>query len=237
MAEPRIVCVMGVAGCGKSTIGATLADALGAAFMEADAPALIIDLRNNPGGDNSFSDPMIAWIADKPFRFSSKFLVRSSDEAAASNQARLAANPGTVASVSALYAEAFETTPRGQVFEFDIPVAKPREGERFEGEVYVLVNRNSYSNAVSVAAIFQDYGWGTVAGEMTADFATTYGAMEHFNLPQAGLKVGFPKAYIIRPSGDEEPGSVLPDMLIKTPITPSSEDVVLKQLISAIDEN
>ena len=33
----RIVCVMGVAGCGKSTIGAALAERLGATFMEADA--------------------------------------------------------------------------------------------------------------------------------------------------------------------------------------------------------
>lgn len=33
----RIICVMGVAGCGKSTVGAALAKALGAAFIEADA--------------------------------------------------------------------------------------------------------------------------------------------------------------------------------------------------------
>lgn len=33
----RLICVMGVAGCGKSTIGAALADRLGAPFMEADA--------------------------------------------------------------------------------------------------------------------------------------------------------------------------------------------------------
>lgn len=33
----RLVCVMGVAGCGKSTVGAGLAEALGAVFIEADA--------------------------------------------------------------------------------------------------------------------------------------------------------------------------------------------------------
>lgn len=32
----RVVCVMGVAGCGKSTIGAAIADALNAPFLEAD---------------------------------------------------------------------------------------------------------------------------------------------------------------------------------------------------------
>lgn len=33
----RLICVMGVAGCGKSTIGAAIADRLGGAFIEADA--------------------------------------------------------------------------------------------------------------------------------------------------------------------------------------------------------
>ena len=37
MTSPRLVCVMGVAGCGKSTIGQGLAAGLGAAFLEADA--------------------------------------------------------------------------------------------------------------------------------------------------------------------------------------------------------
>lgn len=203
-------------------------------FLENGARALVIDLRNNPGGDNSFSDPMISWIADKPFRFASKFLVRSSDEAAASNQARLDASPDAVEGVSGLYAKAFATTPRGQTFEFDIPLAKPRQGARFKGKVYVLVNRNSYSNAVSAAAIFQDYGWGEIAGELTADFATTLGAMETFSLPNTGFKVGFPKAYIVRPSGNKRPGGVQPDIDIKTPVVPSEQDVVLAQLLETI---
>ena len=203
-------------------------------FLDKGAHSLVIDLRNNPGGDNSFSDHMISWIGDRPFRFASKFLVRSSDEAAASNQARLDASPDATQGVSASYARAYQTTPRGETFEFDIPLAEPREGARFEGKVYVLVNRNSYSNAVSVAAIFQDYGWGEIAGEPTADFATTYGAMEHFTLPNTGFRVGFPKAYIIRPSGDERLGGVQPDLVIETPIVPSERDVVLDRLLGRI---
>jgi len=85
-----------------------------------------------------------------------------------------------------------------------------------------------------VAAIFQDYGWGEIAGEPTADFATTYGAMEHFTLPNTGFRVGFPKAYIIRPSGDERLGGVQPDFVIETPIVPSARDVVLDRLLGRI---
>jgi hypothetical protein len=213
---------------------ATFVDDAFQTFLENDAQALVIDLRNNPGGDNSFSDPMISWIADRPFRFASKFLVRSSDEAAASNQARLDASSDALKGVSGLYAKAYEATPRGETFEFDIPLAEPREGARFEGKVYVLVNRHSYSNAVNAASIFQDYGWGKIAGELTADFATTYGAMEDFTLPNTGFKVGFPKAFIIRPSGDARLGGVQPDIVIQTPIVPSNRDVVLDHLVSKI---
>ena len=205
-------------------------------FASSNAASLVIDLRDNPGGDNSFSDPMIAWIADREFRFASKFLIRSSDEAAASNQARLDANPGAVEGVSGQFAKAYEATPRGELFEFDIPFAAPREQGRFVGDVYVMVNRHSYSNAVNVASIFQDYGWGKIVGEKTTDMATTYGAMEHFELPKTGIKVGFPKAHIIRPSGDTTIDGVTPDLPIESPIVAGAEDAVLSRLIAHIEQ-
>ncbi|GJL93553.1 S41 family peptidase [Hyphococcus sp.] len=206
-----------------------------ASYLEAGAQNLIIDLRDNPGGDNSFSDPMIAWIADRPFRFASKFLIRSSDEAAASNQARLDASPGAVEGVSGLFAREYARVPRGEVFEFEIPIAHPKAGQKFTGEVYVLVNRHSYSNAVNVAAIFQDYGWGVIAGEKTSDMATTYGAMESFTLVNSGFSVGFPKAHIIRPSGEPESDGVTPDVVIETPIVAGKDDAVLKALLKEVE--
>ncbi len=205
-------------------------------FIDARSPALIIDLRANPGGDNSFSDHMIAWIANEPFRFSSAFLIRSSDAAAASNQARLDTNPGGTSSVSRSFAEKYATVPRGEMFEFDIPFAQPHEGKRYDGKVYVLINRHSYSNAVNVAAIFQDYQLGTVVGEKTSDLATTYGAMESFTLPESGISVGFPKAHIIRPSGNKTADGVTPDWVIPTPITAMEHDTVLQALLGKITQ-
>ncbi|WP_170163971.1 S41 family peptidase [Eilatimonas milleporae] len=202
-------------------------------FLAAGAQTLVIDLRDNPGGDSSFSDHMLAWVADRPFRFCSAFLIRSSDEAAASNRARLAAGPDA-AGVSALFAEKYAAVPRGDMFAFDIPLIMPRDGARFTGDVHVLVNRHTYSNAVNVAAIVQDYGFGTVAGEKTTDMATTYGAMESFTLPVTGIEVGFPKAHIIRPSGDARADGVTPDRPIPSPVRPAGRDVVLDTLLAAL---
>lgn len=202
-------------------------------FIAAGADALIIDVRNNPGGDAAFSDPIAAWFADEPFHFASEFYVRSSPEAEAANAARL--DPDDTDSVNAIYAEKFAATPYGEVFEVEFPEVQPREGSQFEGDVYVLVDRHSYSNAVTFAAMVQDYRFGTIIGEETADLATTYGAMESFTLPNSRVSVGFPKAYIIRPNGDVTVRGVVPDITIPAPIVLGPGDVVLDAALALIE--
>jgi len=200
-------------------------------FIAQGATSLLIDLRDNPGGDNSFSDRMIAWFAREPFRFTSDFRIRVSPETTASNAARLAQGAdGISAAFAALYAGARD----GDIVHFDIPLAQSRDGERFGGQVYVLINRRSYSNAVSVAAIVQDYGFGMVLGEPTADLATTFGAMEQFTLPNTGFIVGYPKALIVRPNGDTRVAGVTPDVAITTPIIEGDDDPVLQEALRLI---
>ncbi|BDX08368.1 S41 family peptidase [Planctobacterium marinum] len=182
-------------------------------FIEKDAAALIIDVRDNPGGTNSFSDHLIAWIATQPFRFSSDFRVKISEHAITSNAERL--KPDTDPNdFSYLLARFYEQNELGNIVSFPLPYQQPHSDKHFNKPVFLLINRYSYSNAVNVAAILKDYGMATLVGEATADFATTYGAMEHFNLINTGIKVGFPKALIIRPNGDIRPGGVEPDIAI-----------------------
>lgn len=201
-----------------------------ARFLDADATTLLIDLRDNPGGDNSFSDHMIAWFADEPFRFTSDFRIRVSPETTASNAARL--TPDDAAdSIGRRFAALYAGAQTGDIARFEIPMAHPREGARFNGRVFALINRRSFSNSVNTAAIIQDYGFGTILGEPTSDLATTYGAMEHFILPNTGFSVGYPKAYILRPNGDTRVAGVTPDVAIATPIVQSADDPVLQEAL------
>lgn len=203
-------------------------------FLKHNAETLLLDLRQNPGGNNSFSDHMVAWIADKPFRFASVFRIKSSLLAAASNQARIDANPEAKKGVSGNLAKKYAEYPPGESFEFQIPMSSPRTGQRFKGRVFALVNRHSYSNAVNVAAILQDYKFGVIIGEKTSDMATTYGSGETFRLSRTGINVTFPKSHIIRPSGVTQSDGVSPDILIQTHIAPTTEDIVLNEAVKIL---
>jgi hypothetical protein len=198
-------------------------------FSKAGADRLIIDLRSNPGGDNLFSDVLVSWFATRPFRFASQFKVRVSDESIAANAARIAHDAAAAGPVSQQFAALYAGRRNGEVVDFPIPLAQPRAGAHFEGKVFVLVDRQSYSNAVSVAALVQDYRFGTILGEETSDMATTYGAMEQFTLPHTGLSVGYPKARIVRPSADQRSRGVRPDVIIRIPVLQTAADEVLQR--------
>jgi C-terminal processing protease CtpA/Prc len=144
------------------------------------------------------------------------------------------ADPGATNSPSAQLAAAYAARKPGDVFSYEIPVAQPRTDERFTGQCFLLVNRYSYSNAVNVAALMQDYGFAKVLGEETSDLATSYGAMEQFTLSRTGIDIGYPKAFIIRPSGNVAARGVVPDLSIRTPLVESGKDEVLEHALALV---
>lgn len=205
-------------------------------FIEAEAQVLILDLRDNPGGDFSWSDPVIAWFADQPFRFASDFRIRVSAQTTASNQARIDALPEGASETSLQLAALYETAEDGALVSFDLPISQPRTGQQFEGQIYALINRHSFSNAVSAGAIIQDYGFGAVIGEATTDMTTTYGAMEQFTLPHSEIVVGYPKALIIRPNGDEQAAPLYPDTALNTAGFEDRDDPLLAAAMAYVKE-
>jgi gluconokinase len=58
----RLICVMGVAGCGKSTLGAQLAEALDAPFLEADKFHPAANIVKMTGGTPLTDDDRWPWL-------------------------------------------------------------------------------------------------------------------------------------------------------------------------------
>ncbi|NML04522.1 S41 family peptidase [Sphingomonas sp. G-3-2-10] len=202
-------------------------------IIASGATDLIIDLRNNPGGDNSFSDPMIAWFADRPFRFASSFMLKAS-AATKADYARIRASGEPIDASFARQMAVEDTQPNGIRYRYDLPLVQPREGPRYRGRIWILVNRHSYSNAASVAALVQDYGFGKVLGEETADVASNYASVQSFTLPGTGFVVSYPKSHFIRPNGKDEVAGVVPDFRIGRPAIGEAEDVFLKDTLAIV---
>jgi len=198
-------------------------------FHEMNAKSLIIDLRYNPGGDNSFSDYMISYFADKPFWFTSKFSVKTS----------------LITKDCFRKLDVYEhqelkekilTKENGTFFDLQLKEINPHpDSIRFNGEVYVIINRYSYSNTSSVASIIQDYKFGEIIGEETAEVVSSYGGAHTFKLPNTKWEVVYPKALGVRPNGDTSQRGVIPDYPFDENIL-TEKDEVLEYTLRLIED-
>jgi C-terminal processing protease CtpA/Prc len=203
------------------------------AFIEihrAKSNNLIIDIRDNMGGSSTFSDEMIAYIADKPFNFCSKFSVKTSkitkDYWKQVNDT----------SLNYLKTQILNT-PDGETFDVTIPEHGFRNDSlKFCGKVYVLINRYSYSQSAAIATQVQDYQFGILIGEGTAQIPTNYGATHQFELPNTKMAVVYPKAFIVRPNGDTKFEGVTPDILVEDNIF-TDKDEIMEYTLDLIKKN
>lgn len=197
-------------------------------FNEMNAKSLIIDLRYNPGGDNSFSDYLISYIADKPFIFASKFRIKTS-QITKDHWREL--NVPEHQEVK----EKILTQENGTFLDLPFEEINPHpDSIRFNGKVYVLINRYSYSNTSSVAAVIQDYQFGKIIGEETAEIVSSYGGAHTFKLPNTKWNLVYPKALGVRPNGDVSQRGVIPDYSFDEDIL-TEKDEVLEYTLKLIE--
>ena len=119
---------------------------------------------------------------------------------------------------------------------FEVPLSKhlPRtDSLRFEGKVYVLINRFSFSEAIVVSAMIQDYGFGTIVGEATSP--VMYGNARQFKLPNTQITITCPAAYFIRPNGNISLHGTIPDYIVHENIR-TDEDEILEYTLKLMQK-
>lgn len=189
-------------------------------------PNLIIDLRNNLGGDDSFSDYLVSYIADRPFRWNAEFTLKTS--------AILKAHVREHYDTTNHYWQSVLAHEDGSVYFYEFAEYEPQpKGKRYSGKVYALVNRQTHSQSAVTAAQIQDYGFASIAGEETGDFPSLYVSQYAYALPHTGIDVKVAKGYIIRVNGSKKPEGVIPDIHIKDHLLDENDEILeglLKQL-------
>ena len=189
---------------------------------------LLIDLRNNSGGDNDYSDYMLSYVANKPFTWNSSFKLRTS--------ALLKESGKNSKHKYSDYWKSIFSHENGERYEFNFEKMQPQPREkRFTGKVYAMVNRQSHSQATVTAAQIQDYNFGTVVGEETAEYPSLIASVFYFNLPNTGIQVQMSKGKMIRVNGSTKQEGVIPDIFIKDYLL-DEDDEILKGLLKRIKQ-
>ena len=190
------------------------------------AQNLIIDLRSNQGGDNDFGDYIVSYLSDKPFPWCGDYSLRTSR--VLKEHTRIKYD-----TTKAFFRETMER-PDGDVFSYDFGNYQPKPtAKRYQGKVYVLVNRHSHSQAAVTAAQMQDLGLATIVGEETGDYPTLMASRFSFILPQTGMSVFISKGLIVRVNGSTAQQGVIPDITIEDFLV-DDKDEILNGLLNTL---
>lgn len=188
--------------------------------------ALILDLRNNSGGNDSQSDYLLSYIADRPFLWNSAFSLKTSKPL----KEHIRLEQDTTANFwkqALIHAD-------GEIYTYTFEPYKPKpEAQRFKGTVYALINRQSHSQAAVTASQLQDYGWATLVGEETGDYPSLYASVFCVNLPETRIVVQLSKGKSVRVNGSTLEEGVIPDIEIHDHLL-DDEDEILDGLLNSI---
>ncbi|WP_242535586.1 S41 family peptidase [[Muricauda] lutisoli] len=180
---------------------------------------LVVDLRNNGGGDDSYSDYLVSYFADRPFKWNSSFQLKTS--------AFLKEHTRKNYDTTSTFWQSVLNHENGEVYEYEIETYQPQpESKRFLGNVYVLVNRQSHSQATVTAAQIQDYGFGTIVGEETGEYPSLYASIFQFELPNTRISVNVSKGKMVRVNGSTKEEGVIPDIYIKDHLLDEDDEIL-----------
>lgn len=186
---------------------------------------LIIDVRENGGGNGNLISTLVNYLTEKPYITTAFSQVKTSEATIhcytthpvfihAIDQARKAEKESEE---FLQLVDAFLENPPGTITDLPEDVVIPTVNEnRFSGNLYVLTSRQTFSGATAFTVIIKDNQIGTIVGEETSDNPTDYGCIMLFELPNTKINIQNSTMYSVRPAGYDDEHGVIPDFKVKT---------------------
>lgn len=180
-------------------------------MKESNTQKLIIDIRNNGGGNSELGDALLDYIVPVPFKQVDKMLIKASAKQKKyirENYIKWYIYPFVFFNKIGRATFAKD----GKITEYVFDSQKPKYS--FEGEVLVLTSRFTFSSATILANAIKCYEAGLVLGEETGGNTVFFGDNIEIELPNTKIKgtVSFKKFYL--PCGKEDLSGVKPDLEI-----------------------
>lgn len=184
---------------------------------------LLIDLRHNGGGSSAIGDELCAYLTDEPvYQFSGMEMkvskkVKKYYSGKNRDSAKFPLNLFPLSILALLCPPLRRKT--GSVYRVSIPEMyhpeRSQRSPRFQGKVYVVTSRFTYSAAASLAATIKANGLGKLIGDPTGGYSSTYGDVFSFSLPNTKLRCGVSHKFFIGPDGARKAEPTYPDHGLK----------------------
>jgi len=197
------------------------------------AAGLIVDIRENGGGDSSLGDALLARVTDRPYRMNSRLVWRRSAES--DERFRMMAKPMWRWLIIALplFIPEYTKLKHGEdLVGESVASSRPRVEPGFHGPTALLIGEGTYSSAKMLADGVRTYDLMLTIGQPTGGVPNSLGDIGPFQLPNSRIVVNFSQKMFVRASGDESDlGPVLPHIEV-API--AGRDAALERAIVEI---
>ncbi|MEL6276865.1 MAG: S41 family peptidase, partial [Bacteroidota bacterium] len=148
-------------------------------FKQQNAKYLILDLRNHDGGDSRYGEDLARYFADEPFRTFGYSEWKVTPEF--KKVFKKVYIPWPVRFALPIikgfnhHTKAIYSTKDHGLARVEFPLVKPKRSEQqFNGQVYLLIDGNTFSAGSSFAAMFKDYKMGTILGQPSGNVVNFY---------------------------------------------------------------
>ncbi len=170
---------------------------------------LIIDLRNNGGGDDLYGKILVAYLMDKPFKYYEHLRVRNKELAFLSHTNV----PPESRKALASRLKENESGTYDLLFHPNLGEQKPIQ-PTFKGKVYVLINGASFSGSGECTSLIHFHKKAVFIGEECGAgyYGNTSGFMPRLTLPHTGIQMRIPVVrYSMAVSGYPPDRGIIPD--------------------------
>ncbi len=185
-----------------------------------NASNLIVDIRENPGGDDRLGVELISYLTDEPFSQYAKCQMKVSP-------LWRRQQPEFVRKIERIMLQGRKAND-GELISMDESHLRTHPGRtplRFAGRVYLLIGPRSASSSVLLASALKHYGLATLIGQETEDLTSLYGHSLHFKLPDSGLPVSVACKYLVCIGSKEDGRGVIPHHEVRQTETDTAKAV------------
>lgn len=164
---------------------------------------LIIDIRDNGGGNSSMGDFIFSYLYGKKFCAFSKSRTKLSRD--------------VLSSVAKDWHLPEDADIDGVIITYSIPngvMSFKKPQAFFSGRTFLLVDNGTFSSGADFAAMLRDYGVGKILGYETGGVPCCFGDIYPFNLKNSGIQCGvsWKQFFCPKPRPGDDKHGIIPDI-------------------------